>query len=119
MDAARRRLQDSVLNTRPDVERLGKFFRRVRVSAHGCWVFVGARHGRDYSNFSGLGAHVVSYRWFVGPIPEKHHIHHTCQTPQCVNPVHLEAVSPKEHGRLHARIRRYVQRHMRAEASHV
>jgi hypothetical protein len=41
-------------------------------------------------------AHRWSYEHFVGPIPEGLHIDHLCRVRRCVNPDHLEPVTPKE-----------------------
>lgn len=42
-------------------------------------------------------AHRLAYEWTIGPIPEGHHLHHTCGNTTCVNPEHLEPVTPGEH----------------------
>lgn len=45
--------------------------------------------------------HRVFYMLYNGPIPKGHVVHHTCETPGCVNPRHLVAVSKSEHARIH------------------
>jgi hypothetical protein len=47
-------------------------------------------------------AHRVSYELFVGPIPEGLVIDHLCCVSHCVNPAHLEAVTPEENRRRQA-----------------
>lgn len=42
-----------------------------------------------------------AYREHYGAIPQGHDVHHLCGNPPCVNPEHLMAVTPLEHGRLH------------------
>jgi hypothetical protein len=37
----------------------------------------------------------------VGPIPRGLQLHHRCQSKSCVNPDHLEVVSPRDHTNLH------------------
>jgi len=65
----------------------------VPVPESGCWIWL---HGASPSGYgiSGLkyldgGAHRVSYKAFVGPIPAGYFICHKCDTPPCVNPDHL------------------------------
>jgi hypothetical protein len=45
---------------------------------------------------TGLGlAHRVAYELLVGPILEGLHLDHLCRNRKCVNPDHLEPVTPK------------------------
>jgi hypothetical protein len=63
-----------------------------------CWLWTGA-------NWNGYGqiradnrvrlVHRVSYELLVGPIPEGFQIDHLCRVHNCVNPAHLEAVTPR------------------------
>jgi hypothetical protein len=39
----------------------------------------------------------LAYEHYVGPLIEGHHIHHKCCNDICVNPDHLQQVTPKEH----------------------
>lgn len=62
----------------------------------GCWLWTGGTAGKDYSSFKYDGdyyGHRVSYRLFVGPIPEGLIIDHKCRVHCCVNPGHLEPVT--------------------------
>ena len=67
----------------------------------GCWLWFGAWSQKTGYGFiqSGDGkldlAHRVSYRMFVGEIPEGMQLDHLCRVRGCVNPAHLEAVSCK------------------------
>jgi hypothetical protein len=78
-----------------------RFVSRIRIDPSDCWVWEGGKNQRGYGQF-GMGvrnmqlAHRVSYRLFVGNIPEDAHIDHLCRNPVCVNPRHLEAVSCRE-----------------------
>jgi hypothetical protein len=80
---------------------------RLYVAEDGCWMWI----GRTTQNGYGLSrrrvdgkkrtimAHRHAYEVFVGPIPEGLHLDHLCRTPLCVNPGHLEPVSPQENNR--------------------
>lgn len=75
-----------------------------------CWVSHRcSRNGVEGERYRGIkvdgrmeSVHIVSYRHFVGPIPEGHDIHHTCGTAPCWRPEHLMAVEHGEHQKLHA-----------------
>ncbi len=68
----------------------------------GCWLWTRslATSGYGVIGVGGRGvqemAHRVSYRLFVGEIPDGLHIDHLCRVRCCVNPLHLEAVSVVE-----------------------
>ena len=68
----------------------------------GCWLWTAARMHNGYAQFrwsaakNGYG-HRFAYEHFVGPVPEKHQLHHICEVRHCVNPEHLVAVLPKKH----------------------
>ena len=66
----------------------------------GCWLWIGATTDNGYGkitvNMKRLYAHRVSYERSRGPIPGGMHIDHLCRTRCCVNPDHMEVVTPKE-----------------------
>lgn len=67
---------------------------KITIAPNGCWLWVGA--GAVYGTIRVGGqwesAHRVSYALFVGPIPAGYVIdHEVCDTPRCINPVHLVA----------------------------
>lgn len=84
--------------------RLGE---RVTRLPSGCWQY--GDHLDEYGAFI-LGrqqyAHRVVYEILVGPIPEGFVIHHECEHRGCVNPQHLLALSPGDHMRRHAEMRK-------------
>lgn len=65
-----------------------------------CMVWRWARGKNGYGTISCKGkpkyAHRASYEAFRGPIPEGFQIDHLCKVVGCVNPEHLEAVTPRE-----------------------
>lgn len=65
-----------------------------------CWLYVGSYvHTDGYALFYAHGrrhmAHRFVYELLVGSIPEGHEVDHLCKVRNCVNPAHLEAVTPR------------------------
>ena len=78
------------------------FEKRLELSRKGaddCWPWYGGRSslGYGYTTVAGkrLPAHRAAYMALIGSIPEGLHLDHLCRNPACVNPAHLEPVTPR------------------------
>ena len=83
-----------------------RFERKVDRSAGplGCWIWLASRDREGYGlAYPAKGhstlAHRDVYRHLVGPVPDDMHLDHLCRNPPCVNPAHLEIVTPRENAR--------------------
>lgn len=72
----------------------------VHVDASGCWIWQGGLDSGGYGQITvdrtNRRAHRVSYEVFVGPVPDGLQLDHRCRVHPCVNPAHLEPVTPRE-----------------------
>lgn len=61
-----------------------------------CWIWKLAYGRGGYSKCGNTSAHRVYYEKFKGKIPDRYHVDHLCHVKACINPEHLEAVTPQE-----------------------
>lgn len=85
--------------TDTDRERFWRSFEK----SDGCWEWTASKwtagYGRFFVGGRRVAAHRVSYEIHVGPIPEGLQLDHLCRNHGCVNPYHLEPVTPGENQR--------------------
>jgi hypothetical protein len=74
--------------------------RGIDIDASGCWLWNKSK-SRDGYGWTSLNnkthqAHRLVYRLLVGEPPDGKHLDHLCRVRHCVNPAHLEPVTPGE-----------------------
>lgn len=73
------------------------FWARVEVTG-ACWLWTGGLTDEGYGyywlNGRTYGAHRIAYLHLVGEVPDGMHLDHLCRIRNCVNPDHLEVVTP-------------------------
>jgi hypothetical protein len=70
----------------------------------GCWIWLGAETSTGYGQYrfgeqgsSPWKAHRLSYALTYGKIRRGLHVHHKCRQTLCVNPLHLQVTTPRNH----------------------
>ncbi len=86
------------------IQQINRFWGKVDKSGD-CWEWGAYKDKQGYGQFGLDGklqyVHRVSYIWARGVIPEGYLVHHECENPGCVNPSHLELITPGDHMREH------------------
>jgi HNH endonuclease len=75
-----------------------RFWEKVEKNKTDCWEWTAAKlKGYGWFNIGGksVSAHRLSYEMLVGDIPEGLQLDHLCRNRGCVNPDHLEPVTPR------------------------
>lgn len=65
----------------------------------GCWEWQGGKDRDGYGRYGNKRAHRITYERVNGKIPEGLVIDHLCCNKGCVNPNHLEVVSPSQNSK--------------------
>lgn len=81
-----------------------RFWSKVEKTPRGCWIWTGQRNREGYGRFAHgsrttrvhvVQAHRYAYELVHGPITNDLHLDHLCRVTRCVNPDHLEPVTPQ------------------------
>jgi hypothetical protein len=81
----------------------------IQPDEHGCWPWDAYINAQGYgfgwheptSYYRKVLIHRFMYETLVGPIPYGYQVHHRCHHKPCWHPLHIEAVTPKEHTARH------------------
>ena len=74
---------------------------RITVSEQGCWIWTGSLQGGGYASVwnkarkKRQNGHRAIWEMHVGPIDQRLELDHLCRVRACVNPAHMEPVTPR------------------------
>lgn len=90
-------------NSKRDRHFFEKLVEGIALGAGGCWVWLRGRdsdgYGIAYVGGKPRRAHKAAYESMVAPVPAGLQLDHLCRNTSCVNPEHLEPVTPRENVR--------------------
>jgi len=77
----------------------------ILINESGCWIWKGFKLPSGYAQTKVrtkfktyfVYVHRLSYMFFKGEIPIRRQIHHICRNPSCINPSHLQVITPQKH----------------------
>lgn len=103
MGSARTLEEESVMNSFTIADLPERMQNKIAIVGD-CWEWTGSRNPKGYGSVTnGKGASMLAHRKAYtianGKIPAGFEVDHLCENEPCVNPAHLEAVTPEEHRR--------------------
>lgn len=87
---------------RPPVPPIQRFLSKIQYAPTGCWLWTGGKSITGYGHFWNTTTHIAhrfSFEFYKHKIKNGYQIDHLCRIKSCVNPDHLEVVTPKENVR--------------------
>lgn len=88
------------LELTPQPPVMDRFWSKVN-KTETCWLWTGAADSAGYGSFRvsrgvDLGPHRFVAKYVMGLAIDGLHVDHKCHQPRCVNPDHLQAVTPQQ-----------------------
>lgn len=90
----------------PAINTLTKILTKWVRKTDSCWLWVGLKNKQGYG-FITIDSHLYyAHRYIYQEIKKENingkQLHHTCHNKRCVNPDHLQKVTPRQHATIHA-----------------